>query len=177
MNKFWFCELAKMHIHKVVSVFEWAPIWVVSLARILVACLRRRFRSRYMLLQCHKTIPLRWCVRAIVDAGCINMVSILFTLNHFQMNFIFPNHSYIPMIWIKVHWNLYWMQQNWYIVHGTCWIWVSTRNSKLFPEFPVRDPLRDPRFFRNLFPKEWTFYWVFFFFNILITNLICIVYF
>lgn len=35
-------------------------------------------------------------------------------------------------------------------VQGTNWIRVSTKSSKQLPEFPVRDPLLDDRFFFNL---------------------------
>lgn len=88
-------KLAKMHIHKVIPVFKRSPIWIVSSARILTAaaaavCLGRRFWSRYMLLQSHETVPFRWWICSMVDAWCINMVSTLFTLNHFFRWILFP---------------------------------------------------------------------------------------
>lgn len=51
----------------------------------------------------------------------------------------------------------------WLLTQGTNWICVNTRSSKWLPEFPVRDPFRDPRFLRNLFDENNWMCWMTFF--------------
>lgn len=98
-NKFWysnfhynkflyfvFWSLAKMHIHKIISIFERSPIGIFRLARLLAARSGCLFRRCHLLLQRHKSVPLRWLIHAMVDARCINVVCIFLSLNHFDVS-------------------------------------------------------------------------------------------
>lgn len=180
-DEIWFVsfDLAKMRIHEIISILEWTPIVIFCFAGILAAAACEcgwLFRRWHMLLQRHKSISFGWRIMSVIDAGCIDLISILFTLRHFCFfdksgfaaapNGVNQKISRITEVLVELInlnctsilpslVNLVWVCDE-LMTQGTNWICVNTRNSRWLPEFPVRDPFRDPRFLRNLFDENIT---------------------